>query len=66
MIDVEPLDEPLDISFRPKANAVMRTAGVHVLCVEKCWATLRHYRPEKWLDVISHLKRAELSSRWFS
>lgn len=59
----EPLSEPLDISFRPQAEAAMKYAGVRLLSVDVCWDCLRHYRPEHWQDVLNSL-RIGATKKW--
>jgi hypothetical protein len=65
MIHAEPLSIPLGDEYRPQGHVAMRSANVAILAVEKCWDTLRHYKPEHWHDVLIDLRNQPNTSRWF-
>jgi hypothetical protein len=65
MIHSAPLNQPLSDDYMPQGYVAMRQANVALLCVERCWETLRHYKPEHWHDVLIDLRNQPNTSRWF-
>lgn len=65
MIHAEPLGRQLDESHFQAAYHLMRCAGVHLLYVDRAWATLREYSELDWHSVLQDLRYDSRTQHWF-
>lgn len=65
MTTCEPLSIPLDNSFRPMAEEVMRRWKVRLLATDAVWDSLRRHRPEDWQEVLDSLCAFGAATRKF-